>query len=159
MRRLLRLLLLGGLVPIAVEACGGGDNSSAEEAPRLTQKQFVSEANQVCIKSDRRIFDIGQLTTDPNGWQRTAAAAKVGVNEMAALRPPATQQKRFDAMLASGRQLQKAVSDVYTAIVASDLPKARDAQRRAAIADSKIKRQASALGLTFCEQLLTNWPA
>ena len=159
MRRLLRLLLLGGVIPVVVAACGGGGNSSAEDAPRLTQKQFVSQANQVCIKSDRRIFDIGQLTTDPNGWQKTAAAAKVGVNEMAALRPPASQQKRFDAMLVSGRQLQKAVSDVYTAIVASDLQKARDAQRRAAIADSKIKRQASALGLTFCEQLLTNWPA
>jgi hypothetical protein len=158
-RRLLRLLLLSGLIPVVAAACGGGGDSSSEEAPRLTQQQFVTQANRVCIKSDRRIFDIGQLTTDPNGWQKTAAAAKVGVNEMAVLRPPEAKQKQFDAMLAQGRRLQDAVADVYAAIVANDLTKARDAQRRAAIADSRIKRQASALGLTFCEQLLTNWPA
>jgi hypothetical protein len=36
---------------------------------------------------------------------------------------------------------------------------ARKAQFAATNADTAIHRQAKKLGLTFCQQLLTNWPA
>jgi hypothetical protein len=148
------------LVPALTAACGGGSGaSSAAEQPRLTQKEFVAAANQVCIRSDRRIFRVGALTSDPSGWKKTALAARKGIEEMRALRPPAAKQKQFNAMIASGRRLAEDVADVHRSLVENDFVKARAAQARAAVADSRIKRQAFALGLTFCEQLLTNWPA
>jgi len=145
------------VLPLVAAACGGGGKSSGDE--RLTAAELVSKANQVCINSDRRIFQLGQLTTDPAGWRRTARAASRGIAEMARLRPPENKQKGFDTMLASARQLQKIVDEIATALQKKDFAKAQSAQARATQLDTKIKFQARALGLTFCEQFLTNWPA
>lgn len=141
----------------ALAACGSGADS--KEEPRLTQRQFVQQANQVCIRSDRRVFRIGDLSTDPEGWSKTVAAARTGINEMAKLRPPAGRQKQFDRMLATARKLKAAIADVRDALTKSDYAHAQKAQQRATNYDTSIKKQASRLGLTFCEQLLTNWPA
>jgi hypothetical protein len=143
-------------LPLVAAACGG---SSSEDEKRLTSSELVTQANQVCITSDRRIFRLGQLTTDPAGWRRTARAASRGIADMAKLRPPEDKQKGFDTMLASARQLQKIVGDIATALAKKDYAKAQTAQARATQLDTKIKLQARALGLTFCEQFLTNWPA
>jgi hypothetical protein len=149
-------------LPLVLVACGGsGGDTSAKtvERPRLTQRQLVTEANRVCIASDRRVFRLGQLSTEPAGWHKTATAAKRGIAEMARLRPPASQQRKFDAMLVAARKLQTAIDDVGDALEANDFAKARAAQARATRYDTQIKRMAASLGLTFCEQLLTNWPA
>jgi hypothetical protein len=143
-------------LPLVAAACGGG---SSEDEKRLTASELVTQANQVCIASDRRIFNLGQLTIDPGGWRRTARAASRGIADMAKLRPPEDKQKGFDTMLASARQLQKIVGDIATALAKKDYAKAQTAQARATQLDTKIKLQARALGLTFCEQFLTNWPA
>jgi hypothetical protein len=150
------LLLPVLLVPGLVVACGSG---GAKESPRLTQTQFVSRANRVCIASDRRVYGIGALSTDPAGWSRTARAAGVGIAQMRRLRPPEARRPGFERMLRLGEQLKSAIEDVRDALTKRDYAQARRAQRRATDVDTAIKRQASALGLTFCEQLLTNWPA
>ncbi len=153
MRRALPLLL----VPVVLSACGGEEKPA--EPARLTHKQFVQQANQVCIDSDRRVFRLGDLSTDPEGWTKTAQAARTGIADMAKLRPPAARQKAFDAMLDQARKLASEIEDVRDALKANNLEKARAAQTRATAYDTQIKRRASRLGLTFCEQLLTNWPA
>jgi hypothetical protein len=150
------LLLLALVVPVLAAACG---SSKSKEEPRLTQNQFVEQANQVCIRSDRRVFRIGDLSTDPDGWTKTVTAAGKGIQEMAKLRPPADRQQGFNRMLAGARKLKAAIADVRDALTANDVTKARKAQKRATDYDTSIKKQASRLGLTFCEQLLTNWPA
>jgi len=149
------------LASVVLAGCGGDDDSKppAAEQPRLTQREFVRQGNQVCIDSDRRIYRIGSLGPNPTGWKDTSAAAKQGVREMLAVRPPAAKQKQFDAMMASARQLERAITDVYKGLLADNPQKARAAQARAVRADSIVKRRAHGLGLTFCEQLLTNWPA
>jgi hypothetical protein len=153
------LLLLALVVPV-LAACGGSSKpASKEDEPRLTQKQFVSAANQVCIRSDRRVYRIGNLSTDPEGWSKTVAAARTGIAEMAKLRPPARREPQFEAMLATARKLKTALADVRDALTARNYSKAQKAQGRATTYDTSIKKQASRLGLTFCEQLLTNWPA
>jgi hypothetical protein len=144
-------------VPALLSACGGEEKPA--EPARLTQKQFVQQGNQVCIASDRRVFRLGDLSTDPDGWTKTAQAARTGIAEMAKLRPPAPRQQGFDTMLADARKLADAIEDVRDALKAQQFDKARKAQTQATSYDTKIKRQASRLGLTFCEQLLTNWPA
>ena len=139
--------------------CGGDSKPKTAEQPRLSQREFVRQGNQVCIDSDRRVYRIGSLGPNPTGWRDTADAAKEGVRDMVALRPPLAKQKQFDTMIASARQLERAITEVYRGLLADNPTKARAAQARAVRADSVIKRQAHGLGLTFCEQLLTNWPA
>jgi hypothetical protein len=146
------------LVPVALLAVACGSSKPKEE-PRLTEKQFVAAANRVCIASDRRIFHLGALSVDPAGWAKTAAAAQKGVDEMRAIRPPAERQAGFDRLLQLGTQVQKQIAAVRTALVAQNYTKARAAQKRATNLDTEVKLQSRRLGLTFCEQLLTNWPA
>jgi hypothetical protein len=140
-----------------VSGCGGG--GAATERPRLSDDEFIERANAVCIRSDRRVFGIGGLSRSPGPWKRTANAAATSIREMHALRPPAAKQKQFDALLASAEKVRRAVSDVHDALVHMKYELAREAQIRAVRADAETKRIAHGLGLTFCEQLLTNWPA
>jgi len=152
------------IVAIAVASlltagCGGDSKPEAAEQPRLTQREFVRQGNKVCIDSDRRVYRIGSLGPNPTGWRQTSEAAKQGIRDMLELRPPLAKQKQFDAMIASARQLERAITEVYKGLLADNPVKARAAQARAVRADSIVKRQAHGLGLTFCEQLLTNWPA
>jgi len=146
------------LVPLVAGACGGG-SPKPKEPPRLTQQQFVAAANRVCIDSDRRIFRIGALSTNPSGWARTAAAAKLAIDDMRAVRPPLAAQRGFDTMMRDAAEVRRQIQLVHDALVEHKYAKARTAQFAATDADSRIKRQAKKLGLTFCEQLLTNWPA
>ncbi len=142
---------------VGASGCGGG--SAAKERPRLSNDEFVEEGNGVCIRSDRRVFRIGGLGPAPGPWERTARAAATSIREMRELRPPAAKQRQFDALLVSAEKVRRAVSDVHDALVAQRYERAREAQIRAVRADAEVKRIAHGLGLTFCEQLLTNWPA
>ena len=152
-------LVAVALASVVLAGCGGDSKPNAAEQPRLTQREFVRQGNQVCIDSDRRIYRIGSLGPNPTGWKDTSKAAKQGIRDMLALRPPAAKQKQFDAMMESARELERAIEDVYKNLVANKPEPARAAQARAVRADSIVKRRAHGLGLTFCEQLLTNWPA
>jgi hypothetical protein len=156
-----RTLLLALAVPLAVAGCGSSSHkaSTTTSAPRLTQTQFVSAGNAVCIKSDRRVFRLGRLSLLPDGWAKTAAAARVGVREMSVLHPPAAKQAGFDHMLALGNQLATGIEHVHDALVKKNYKAAQAEQLKATKADTAIHLQAKKLGLTFCQQLLTNWPA
>jgi hypothetical protein len=151
-RRALPLLL----APALLAACGGGGK---KEPPRLTQRQFVDAGNKVCIASDRRVFRIGALSTDPTGWEQTAKAARRGIADMRAVRPPADRQAGFDRLLSLAETLRTDIATVASSLRAKKYERARTAQSHATQVDTKLKREAGTLGLTFCEQLLTNWPA
>jgi len=144
-------------------ACGGGGSSSQKTTTaavkRPTQKQFVSAANAVCIRSDRAVFRIGSLSLDPAGWAKTAAAARRAIADMQRVTPPAGKDADFERLIMLGRRLEQGVQKVHDALANQDLTAAQKAQKTATAADTKIHRQAQKLGLTFCEQLLTNWPA
>jgi hypothetical protein len=151
------LLLL--LVPMLLAACGGGSKTSKPVVKRPTQKQFVAAANAVCIRSDRAVFRLGPLSFDPSGWARTAAAARRAVADMKRVTPPAGKDAQFQRLLTLGKRLADGVQKVHDALASEDLIAARKAQDQATKADTAIHRQAQKLGLTFCQQLLTNWPA
>ena len=157
MRRALCLLL----VPVLAAACGGSKSthSTTTNVARPTQKQFVAAGNAVCIRSDRAVFRLGRLSLDPADWGRTAAAARRAVADMKRLTPPAGKDAPFQHLLTLGQQLADGIQKVHDALVKQDLAKARAAQKAATTADTAIHRQAQKLGLTFCQQLLTNWPA
>jgi hypothetical protein len=157
-RRALPLLL----VPVLAVACGGskstGTTTTAAEK-RPTQKQFVAAANAVCVRSDRAIYDLGRLSLAPAGWAKTAAAARRAVADMRKVTPPASKDAAFRQLLAEGQKLAAGIQQVHDALVKKNYAKARTAQTAATAADTAIHRQAQKLGLTFCQQLLTNWPA
>ena len=158
MRRALLLLL----VPVLAAACGGSKSSTPTTTavkPHVTQQQFVSAANAVCVRSDRAIYQVGNLTLDPAGWARTAAAARTAIADMKRVTPPTSKEAGFNRMLAEGEKLAAAIQQVHDALVKKDYLAARTAQNAATKTDTTIHRQAQTLGLTFCQQLLTNWPA
>lgn len=152
MRRLTLLLLL----PALLVACG---SSKRAAPPRPTQQQFVAAGNAVCVRSDRAVFRLGRLSLDPSGWAQTAAAARTAIADMKTVTPPAGKDAAFAALIADGQRLADGIQQVHDALVKKDYAKARAAQLRATKADTAIHRQAQKLGLTFCQQLLTNWPA
>jgi hypothetical protein len=156
-----RTLLLVLLLPLVAAACGSAHkaDTTTSAPPLLTQQQFVSAANAVCIKSDRRVFRLGRLSLLPQGWAQTAAAARQGVTEMSALHPPAARQAGFAHLLTLSRQLATGIQRVHDALVKKNYKVAQAEQLKATKADTAIHLQAKKLGLTFCQQLLTNWPA
>jgi hypothetical protein len=150
------------LVPVLAAACGGGSTATTTTVaakPRLTQQQFVSAANAVCVRSDHAIYRVGPLSLVPAGWGQTAAAARRALAEMKTVRPPAAKEAGFQRLLAEGQKLATNIQLVHDALVKKNYPAARKAQNAATTADTAIHRQAQKLGLTFCQQLLTNWPA
>jgi hypothetical protein len=144
------------LIPVLLAACGG---SKAAESTRPTQKQFVAAANAVCVRSDRAVYKLGRLSLAPAGWGKTAAAARTAVANMKKVTPPAGKDAAFQQLIAEGQKLATGIQQVHDALVKKNYAKARTAQTAATAADSAIHRQAQKLGLTFCQQLLTNWPA
>jgi hypothetical protein len=151
-------------VPV-LAACGG--SSAAKTSPpttvegpaRLTQKSFVTEGNLVCLRSDRRVYKLGTLSRDPSGWEKVAGAARVAITEMEKLRPPLPDQLRFEHLLVLARRLENGIDRVHTALMRHKFTAARTDQAGAKRVSGEIHFQARKLGLTFCQQLLTNWPA
>jgi hypothetical protein len=149
------------LVPALAAACGGSKSATTTTTikPQPTQQQFVSAANAVCVRSDRAIYRVGGLSLDPAGWAETAAAARRAVADMSRVRPPAAKEAAFKRLLAEGQNLATGIQQVHDALVKKNYLAARTAQNAATKVDTAIHRQAQMLGLTFCQQLLTNWPA
>ena len=148
-------------VPLFAAACGSSTSATTTTTAkaRPTQKQFVAAANAVCVRSDRAVFRLGRLTRDPAGWARTAAEARRAVADMRKVAPAAGRDDGFGHLLTLGQRLATQIQNVHDDLVKQSYTKAFEAQTAATNADTAIHRQAQKLGLTFCQQLLTNWPA
>jgi hypothetical protein len=158
--RRLSLLLLAVLA--VATACGSGGSKSAATSTvsgDSAEQQYVAAGNQVCVRSDKRIFKIGRLSRDPKGWQATATAAKTAVLEMRKVKPTKARAASFTQMLHYGNALALSIQQVHDALVKSNLDIASAAQFAAAQIQDKVHTAAKAAGLTFCQQSLTNWPA
>jgi hypothetical protein len=131
----------------------------AKVTPRLSQKSFVNEGNLVCLHSDRRVYKLGTLSLDPVGWAKVAKAARIAIAEMRKLRPPLFDQVRFQHLLVLARRLTDGIVRVHAALIRRNFVAARRDQSVARNVSAEIHTQAHKLGLTFCQQLLTNWPA
>jgi hypothetical protein len=151
-------------VPV-LAACGAssaaktGPSTTVVSVPRLTQKNFVKEGNLVCLQSDRRVYKVGTLSRNPVGWEKVARAARLAIAEMTRLRPPFADQGGFDRLLVLARRLADGIDRVHAALVRHAFATARTDQSVAKDVSAEIHAQARTLGLTFCQQLLTNWPA
>jgi hypothetical protein len=163
-RGALPAVAVAGFVACVAVGCGTpkpATQSPPRQRPRLSQKRFVAAADQVCVASDRRVYTLaGALSTSPSGWEKTIRAADLALNRMTALRPPTRDATDFAHLLALGRRLRDNVQRVHDALAKKDLEAARKAQRSATGYDTReIHQEAAKLGLTFCEQPQTNWPA
>ncbi|HEX6761226.1 MAG TPA: hypothetical protein VF094_00355 [Gaiellaceae bacterium] len=151
-------------VPV-LAGCGASPAAKAppaathHAAARLTLKAFTTEGNLVCLRSDRRVYRLGALSRNPVGWAKVAGAASLGIAEMKKLRPPLADQPRFHHLIVLAERLADEIVDVHGALVSRSYAAARNDQAAARILTTKIHAQAQKLGLTFCQQALTNWPA
>lgn len=78
---------------------------------------------------------------------------------MRRLNPPAELEPGFRRMLRLAAGLEREVGAVGDALRKHRIARAQAAQLSATNFDTQVKKQALRLGLTFCGQLLTNWPA
>jgi hypothetical protein len=147
------------LVPLVLAACGSSSKSSGTTSTTTQGPDFVRAGNQVCIASDKRIFKIGRLGRDPKGWARTAASARQAVREMRLVQPPAARKTRFNLMLRYAKAVALTIQEIHDALVKKDYDTAAAGQFAAAQLSDKVHQAARGLGLTFCQQSLTNWPA
>ena len=155
MRRLPWLLLLA----VAASACGGSSkDSKTTTSTTAAAADYVTAGNQVCIRSDRRIFKIGRLSRDPKGWQQTAEAGRAAIAEMKKVTPPADRAAAFGQMMKFANALTLSIQEVHDALVKSNLDVASAAQFAAGRLQDRVHTAAKAAGLTFCQQPLTNWP-
>ena len=155
-RRLPWLLLLA----VAATACGGSskDTKTTTGEASTSASDYVTAGNQVCIRSDRRIFKIGRLSRDPKGWQRTADAGRIALGEMKKVTPPADRATSFRQMMQFANALTLSIQEVHDALVKSNYDVATAAQFAAGRLQDRVHTAAKAAGLTFCQQPLTNWP-
>jgi hypothetical protein len=154
-RRLPWLLLLA----VAASACGGSSkDSKTTTSTTAAAADYVTAGNQVCIRSDRRIFKIGRLSRDPKGWQQTAEAGRAAIAEMKKVTPPADRAAAFGQMMKFANALTLSIQEVHDALVKSNLDVASAAQFAAGRLQDRVHTAAKAAGLTFCQQPLTNWP-
>jgi hypothetical protein len=149
------------LFALAVTACGSSKETkttSTTSAPPTAQS-FVAAGNKVCQDTDKAIMSIGRLTRDPRGWARTQEAAKAGVLAMQKVTPPPNRARAFKLMLRYANALALSMQEVHDALVEKNIDVAAAAQLAAGRIQDKVHEQAKVVGLTFCQQPLTNWPA
>jgi hypothetical protein len=155
MRRLPILMLFA----LSVTACGSSKDARTTTAASTSPQAFVAAANKVCQDTDKQIMAIGRLSRNPRGWARTYEAAKAGVIAMQKVTPPPNRARAFKLMLRYANALAITMQEVRNALVKNNIDVAAAAQIAAGRIQDKVHQQAKALGLTFCQQLLTNWPA
>lgn len=158
---MLRLPLLL-LAVLSLAACGSSKDAKTTAATTTvsaSMQAYVTAGNKVCMDSDKRIFKLGRLTRNPQGWAKTAAAARIAISEMQKVKPPPARAAAYRQMLRFANALALSVQEVHDALVKSDLDTATAAQFAAAQIQDNVHTSAKAAGLTFCQQQLTNWPA
>jgi len=155
-----RRLVLLALLPLALVACGSDSSKkSTKTTTALSAADFVKAGNQVCIASDKRIFKIGRLSRNPTGWKKTADSARQAVLAMRELTPPTERKIGFNQMLRFANALALTIQEIHLALVKGDIDTAAAGQLAAAQLQDKVHETAKRVGLTFCQQALTNWPA
>lgn len=160
----MRVVWLLLTVPV-LAGCGAAPaaktTAASTHAPtaRLTLKAFTTEGNLVCLRSDRRVYRLGTLSRNPVGWAKIAGAARLGIAEMKKLNPPLADAPRFHHLIVLAQRLAGEIADVHAALLSRSYTAARADQAAAKRVSTKIHAQAQKLGLTFCQQSLTNWPA
>ena len=157
----MRRLPLLTVFALTVVACGGSKDvkTASTTTTSTTVPAFVSAANKVCQDTDQTIMSIGRLTRNPRGWARTAAAARAGVLAMRKITPPPNRTAAFNKLLRYANALALSMQEVHDALVKNNIDVAAAAQLAAGQIQDRVHSQARLLGLTFCQQPLTNWPA
>jgi hypothetical protein len=150
------------LFAAALSACGGTDaakrSTTTNNSPTSVQA-FVTAGNNVCMASDKAVYRLGRLTRNPKGWERTAAEARQAIGQMQQVTPPPDRAQTFHLMMRYARGLALSIQEVHDALVKKNYDVAAAAQFAAAAFQDKVHAEAKTLGLTFCQQPLTNWPA
>jgi hypothetical protein len=149
------------LLPLALAACGSSSKktSSTTATAQSSSADFIQAANKVCQAADKRVFKIGHLGPDPKGWAKTAASAKRAIIEMRKVTPPAGDEAQFQKMLRYANALSLTIQEIHHSLVKKDIATAAAGQFAAAQLQDRVHQMARDLGLTFCQQPFTNWPA
>ncbi|MDX6413059.1 MAG: hypothetical protein QOH23_469 [Gaiellaceae bacterium] len=138
------------LALVFLSGCGGGGGG-----PALTKEQYASKADAICGKYNKQVNALG----NPNNLQDLATVADKtlpilggAINELGALKPPASEKALSDQWLTQVRNLKDDLQEIRdkakagdTAGIQSVLPKAQDH-------NSKSNSLAAELGMSVCNR-------
>jgi hypothetical protein len=156
-----RALLPLAAAALVIAGCGGGDKKATTTtvAPPLTHKQLITRGNQICIDTDRAVQQLGKPTHDTTYWDKLIPLSKNALAQMNALRPGAKDKGAFDKLMRLARQEVATIGEIRAALAKKNLTQAGTKLEVATALDTKVKFAAKDVGLGFCSQLLSNWPA
>jgi hypothetical protein len=144
-KRLVAALCAGA---VAVAGCGGGGGGE-----RLTQAEFVAQADAICGKYEARLDALGRPTNVAelgSFADKALPIARDGREELGRLRPPEELEDTYDAWLEQGDEAIEIVERLRDAAEDGDQAEiqkiAQDAQR----ADAESNRLAGELGFEQC---------
>lgn len=136
---------LAGALTLA--GCGGG---------RLSHDAFVRRADAVCAAYHERV----PLLTRPRSYdavvayvERTLPLHVAALGKLAALEPPADDERAATAWLAAGRRVERALRRLRAAAMRHDPALTGDAADALQAASLAARRAAGRLGLETCAGL------
>jgi hypothetical protein len=138
------------LATVSLTGCSGG--GTARGRP-LDKARFVSSANAICVKDNRRISALQKPTDVPGVGTYMAAALPIEEEAKAkldALVPPVSDQKRYARLLDMIAQSVSKASEVRGAIEAGDERRVQRLGNDLAALQQRENGVDEELGLTQC---------
>jgi hypothetical protein len=134
---------------VVVAGCGGSD--------RLTKSEFMSQADAICAKYERKIRSAMQGIPAGNEEQLASAIERVlpvirtGNDELRDLKPPENLQDRYDRWMQIGDEEVTAAQKLHNALRDGDRQGVQSAFADLQRSDARQDRLArEELGLTGC---------
>jgi hypothetical protein len=129
---------------LALAGCGSG---------RLSHGDFVRQADAICSAYDAKVKLLTRPTSydDVVGYVGTTLPLYVGaLNQLAALKPPQSDEAAVAAWLAAGRKVTASLKQLRAAAMRHDLAATNDASSAVQAAGLASQHAAAALGLETC---------
>ena len=138
------------LALVFLSGCGGGGGG-----PALTKEQYATKADAICGKYNKQVNALG----NPNNLQDLAKVADktlpilgAAVDELDALKPPASEKAIADQWLTQVRNLKDDLQEIRDKAKAGDAPGIQSVLPKAQDHNSKSNSLAAELGMSVCNK-------
>jgi hypothetical protein len=136
-----------------VAGCGGGGDSGGSGGDRLSQSEFVSQANAICKDVNDRIDAVDAPTSVADLAEPTQKVKDIyddGISKMQDINPPASAEDDFNEFIDISQQQSDRLSQIVDAAKAGDAAKVTQITNEGSTADKRSDTLATKMGLDEC---------